>query len=66
MSLTIDHITYTIDPLPDEFEPIKRLWHFFKLGPRNESSYNHTVIETLYLYYQQQGCVYKTHHSIKR
>ena len=64
-SLTVDHITYTMNPLPDEFDPRKRLWDFFKMGVQSEAHYDHAVQETLYTYYQAKGCVYKSHHNKK-
>ena len=64
--LTIDHITYSIDLLPDEFDATDRLWHLTKLSPKDKAGYEQVLNETFFLYYLKKGCVYKTHHSIKR
>jgi len=63
--LSVDHLSYTIDALPDEFDPVKRLWHLFKMGVKCESGYYFAEKDSLYAYYQAQGCVYKSHHVIK-
>jgi hypothetical protein len=64
---TIDHITYSIERIPDEFQATDRLWHLIKLNPRDDAGYEQVLQETFYLYYHKKGCVYKTHHhSIKR
>ena len=61
-SLTVDHLTYSLDPLPDEFDPFPRLWDFVKMGVKCEAGYDHAVQETYYNYYGSKGCVYKSHH----
>lgn len=63
MSLTVDHLTYTLDVIPDEFDPTPRLWEIFKMGAKCEASYAYAARQTLYTYYQAKGCVYKSHHA---
>jgi len=57
-SLTVDHVTYTAEQMPNEHNNI-RLWAIQKQYPRTEAEYQASSQIALYWYYSHKlGCVY--------
>jgi hypothetical protein len=57
-SLTVDHVTYTTEQMPNEHNNI-RLWAIHKQYPRTEAEYQAASQIALYWYYHHKlGCVY--------
>lgn len=58
MSLTADHITYTMQPFVGEHTNI-RLWAIQKQNPTNEAEYHTAQLMSRYWYYSKKlGCTY--------
>jgi len=58
ISLTADHVTYSMNKIPNEHNNI-RLWAIEKQYPRSEAEYNNAYNMGLYWYYcNTLGCVY--------
>lgn len=63
-SLTADHVTYRVSPLPNEHTNL-RLWAIQKQNPTNEAEYAMAKSNALYWYYRHTlGCVYSA--SVQR
>ena len=56
--LTVDHVTYMVDQMPNEHTNI-RLWAIHKQYPRTEAEYASASQMALYWYFSKTlGCVY--------
>jgi hypothetical protein len=59
VTLTVDHVTFTMQKLSDEESPLKRLWRIAKQFPQDEPGYLVALNESLIEYNSEKGCVYR-------
>lgn len=59
VTLTVDHVTFSMQRLPDETAPLARLWRIIKQFPQDEPSYLVALNESLIDLYSAKGCIYR-------